>query len=158
MLAKNKQQINELESLKKAHSDDKKSSIEKVVREYRESRECFFGKAAYGAGFYKLGFYAARRWLEDISGDEFPWIIFPPELEDEDYPDWCKYDPQETITVESYLDQLVFDDLDNLSGPWEFYGPHGVRSKCPPRTKFSILFISSRHLFVECPFASWYWQ
>ena len=100
----------------------------------------------------------AHHWLEGISGEKLSSIIFPSELEEEDHPNWYKYDPREEVSVELYLDQLVRDDLDNLSGPWEFYGPHGVRSKCPPRTKFSILFISSRHLFVECPFASWYWQ
>ena len=129
LLVENKRLVDELESLKKIHEDDKRSYIEKAVREYRESKDCFYNKAAYGAGFYKLGFYAARRWLEDLTGDEFPEMIFPQELEDEDYPDWCKYDPRETVTVESCLDQLACDDLDNLVGPWEFHGPHGVRSK-----------------------------
>ena len=73
--------MDEFESLKKIHDDAKKSSIERAVREYHESKDCFYGKAACSTGFYKLGFYAACHWLEDVSGDELPWMIFSPDLE-----------------------------------------------------------------------------
>ena len=91
LLVKNQQLMDELKPLKKAHDDDKKFSVERAVREYHESKDYFYRKVAYGSGFYKLGFYAARHLLEDISGDAFPWMTLSPHLENEDCPHWCRY-------------------------------------------------------------------
>ena len=115
------------EELKRNYEDEKKTSIETAIRDFRQSKECYSLKAKYGIGFLKLGFYKARQYLEEVRGESFPELVYTPLIEDSCFVDWVDlgYAPNDE-DVDAHLDTYLYDDLENLSGPWEFYGEHGV--------------------------------
>ena len=119
----------EMKSVRDAHEAEKSSLVEKSVRDYRQSEECYDLKARYGAGFLKIGFYKARHLLESLKGESFPELVYTEEIESASPPNWrdLGYAPNDA-DPEAHLFSYLRDDLQNLTGPWAFFGDHG----CPP--------------------------
>ena len=49
-----------IEALKKDHESEKNTLTENVIRDFRQSKQCYNLKAKYGVGFLKFGFHKAR--------------------------------------------------------------------------------------------------
>ena len=95
--------------------------------------DCYNKKIYFSAGFTKIGFYLARAWLEKQRPKEnFSDLLFTQEVQELEPPDWRIYDPSEEKSIDSYLEEGLYDPLDNLTGPWKFHGQNGVnRSNTP---------------------------
>ena len=131
-----------IEALKKDHESEKNTLTENVIRDFRQSKQCYNLKAKYGVGFLKFGFYKARQHLEETRGESFPELVYTSEIEKSCFVDWVdlSYAPNDE-DVDTHLDTYLYDDLENLSGPWDFYGEHGVcaRSSLPQATEETSL-------------------
>ena len=116
----------EIKAIKDAHEIEKSSLVEKAIRDYRQSEECYDLKARYGAGFIKIGFYKGRYLLETLKGESFPELFYTEEIENAPPPNWrdLGYAPND-LDPEAHLFSCLRDNLQNLSGPWTFFGDHG---------------------------------
>ena len=118
-----------MEALKMEHEAEKRLLVDNTVRDYRQSWECFEAKGAYGSGFLKVGFYMARRHLERVKKEKFPELLYTDEIENDGFADWKQlgYAPDDD-DLTTHLHSYLRDDLKNLSGPWRFFGEHGLPS------------------------------
>ena len=70
-----------MKSLRDAHEVEKSFLVEKVVRDYHQSQECYNLKARYRASAVKTSFYKAQHLLESLKGESFPELFYMEEIE-----------------------------------------------------------------------------
>jgi len=54
-------------------------------------------------------------------GETFLELLFTPEVEESTHVDWRQFELDVTMSLSSYLDSHLVDDLENLMGLWEPY-------------------------------------
>ncbi|XP_065854200.1 uncharacterized protein [Euphorbia lathyris] len=95
------------------------------IQSYRESFDCYQRKCAVGVSFSKTGFYLARQILEEEHGRMYPELVFAKTASVSDSRPWQSFDPDEEDVTSSF-NKGLYDDLENLSGPWTFHGKNGI--------------------------------